>query len=318
MLQESLFVGIDASKLRFDGYVHPSGQRLSGGSSPREIEELTRRVAALEPRAVGLEASGGYERKLAESLHDAGLVVYILPPARVRGFARALGQLAKTDAIDAVMIAGYLAATHARLRPFAPDPARSRLSALAAHRRRLVAEKSGLTSQCDTIDEPLVREMIGQRLEMIAQHVAALDKAMRALLASTPHLARRHKRLQQVAGVGPVLATALLADLPELGQVSPKVVAALLGVAPHARQSGTSARPGRCSGGRKHLRDIAYMGALSAIKARDPVIHPFYQRLRTKGKPFKLAMIATVRKLVSILNAIARDDPAFSTPSTVA
>ncbi|MBC2653800.1 IS110 family transposase [Novosphingobium flavum] len=318
MIQENCFVGIDAAKLRFDGYVHPSGERLVGGSSPREIEELTRRIRALAPRAVGLEASGGYERRLADSLHAAGLEVYILPPARVRGFARALGQLAKTDAIDAVMIAGYLAATHTRLRPYAPDPARSRLSALAAHRRRLVAEKSGLTSQCDTIDEPLVRDMIAQRLDMIARHVATLDKAMRQLLATTPHLGQRHKRLQRVAGVGPVLATALLADLPELGQVSPKVAAALLGVAPHARQSGAFTRPGRCSGGRKHLRDIAYMGALSAIKARDPVLHPFYQRLRSSGKPFKLAMIATVRKLISILNAIARDDPAFQTPSTVA
>ena len=141
---------------------------------------------------------------------------------------------------------------------------------------------------------------------------------MRQLLADTPCLGRRHKRLQAVAGVGPVFATALLADLPELGHVSPKVAAALLGVAPHARQSGLSSRPGRCSGGRKHLRDIAYMGALSAIKVKDPILHGFYQRLRAKGKPFKLAMIATVRKLISILNAIARDDPAFKQTSTVA
>jgi len=274
MIQESLFVGIDASKLRFDGYVHPSAKRLVSGSSPQEIETLTRRIVALRPVAVGLEASGGYERRLADSLHAAGLEVHILPPARVRGFARALGQSAKTDAIDAMMIAHYLAATRHRLRPYAPDPARSRLSALAAHRRRLLAEKGGLASQCDTIDEPMVRDMIRQRLDMIDQHVAILDKAMRQLLADTPYLKRRHTRLQQVAGVGPVLATALLADLPELGQVSPKVAAALLGVAPHARQSGLSSRPGRCSGGRKHLRDIAYMGALSAIKVKEPKENP--------------------------------------------
>lgn len=176
MIQESLFVGIDASKLRFDGYVHPSGTRLTSGSSAREIAALTRRIAALAPTAVGLEASGGYERRLADSLHAAGLAVYILPPARVRGFARAIGQFAKTDAIDATMIAHYLAATHHRLAPYAPDPVRSRLSALAAHRRRLVAEKSGLTSQCDTIDDPMVRDMIAQRLHMIARHVAALDR----------------------------------------------------------------------------------------------------------------------------------------------
>ena len=253
-----------------------------------------------------------YLSKLADSLHAAGLQVYILPPARVRGFARALGQAAKTDAIDAVMIAQYLAATHNRLKPYAPDPARARLSALAAHRRRLVAEKSGLASQLDTIAEPVVRAMIEARRHVITQDVKALDKAVRDLLATTAHLRGRYKRLCQVVGVGPIFATTLLADLPELGQVSPKVAAALLGVAPHARQSGNTNRPGRCSGGRKHLRDIAYMGTLSAIKAKDPILQPFYARLRSNGKPFKLAMVATIRKLITILNAIARADPAFS------
>ncbi|RYG28120.1 MAG: IS110 family transposase [Burkholderiales bacterium] len=312
MIQERPFVGIDVSKSRFDGYNHPSGASFSAGNSPSEIAALTRRVVALHPIAVGLEASGGYERKLADSLHAAGIEVYILPPARVRGFARAIGQIAKTDAIDAAMIGQYLAATHHRLKPYTPDPARSRLSALAAHRRRLVAEKSGLASQLDTIDEPMVRNMIETRLIRIAQDVVMLDKAVRALLATTAELDRRYKRLRQVAGVGPVFATALLADLPELGQVSPKVVAALVGVAPHARQSGASQRPGRCTGGRKHLRDIAYMGTLSAIKAKDAILEPFYKRLRNNGKPFKLAMVATMRKLLTILNAIARTDPAFA------
>jgi transposase len=311
MINANCFVGIDASKLRFDVYVHPDGRRVSGGSSSGEIEALVRRIGALNPLAVGLEASGGYERRLADSLHAAGLQVYILPPARVRGFARAVGQIAKTDAIDAAMIAQYLAATHCRLKPYAPDPQRARLSALAAHRRRLIAEKSGLTSQLDTIDEPMVRRMIEKRQQAIVQDIAALDKATRDLLAASPSLKARHKRLQQVAGVGPIFATTLLADLPELGQVSPKVAAALIGVAPHARQSGASQRPGRCGGGRKHLRDIAYMGALSAIKVKDPLLEPFYRRLRAKGKPFKLAMVATMRKLITILNAIARSDPAF-------
>lgn len=312
MIQELTIVGIDASKLRFDGYAHPCGKRLSAGSSVKDIEAFTRQVVALSPAAVGLEASGGYERRLADSLHAAGLEVHILPPARVRGFARALGQAAKTDAIDAVMIAQYLAATRHRLKPYAPDPVRARLSALAAHRRRLVAEKSGLASQLDTIDEPLVRDMIEARQRTIAQNIKALDKAVKELLDATAHLRQQHRRLCQVPGVGPIFATALLADLPELGHVSPKVAAALLGVAPHARQSGKTNRPGRCTGGRKHLRDIAYMGTLSAIKAKDPALQPFYARLRSNGKPFKLAMVATIRKLITILNAIARSDPAFA------
>lgn len=316
MVQQKTFIGIDAAKARFDLYVHPAGKSFSGGSSAADIAALTARVVALAPVAVGLEASGGYERKLADSLHEAGLPVYILPPARVRGFARSLGQTAKTDAIDAAMIAHYLALTHERfperLKPHAPDPARDQLSALAAHRRRLNAEKSGLISQLDTIQVPLVRKMIADRLSGIATDVATINKAIRGLLKATPRLSQQHQRLCQVIGVGPVLATALLADLPELGQVSPKVAAALVGVAPYARQSGASKRPGRCAGGRKHLRDIAYMGALSAIKANDPILSPFYKRLRNNGKPFKLAMVATIRKLITILNAIARSDPAFA------
>lgn len=313
MIHDLLFIGIDVSKTRFDVFVHPSAERFSCPASAAGIDDLVERLGRLGPTAVALEASGGYERKLADSLHGAGLCVHILMPARVRGFARSLGQLAKTDAIDAAMIASYLATAHARLVPYRPDAIRSRMSALTAHRRRLVAERGGLASQLDTEDEPTVRLLIEERLHTIARDLLRLDKAMRALLVQTPALRQRHDRLCQVKGVGPVLATTLLADLPELGRVSAKAIAALLGVAPHARQSGASNRAGRCCGGRKHLRDIAYMAVLSAIKAKDPVLAGFYQRLRRKGKPFKLAMVATIRKLITILNAIARTDPAFQT-----
>lgn len=313
MIHEPCVVGIDASKLRFDIHIHPSGKRFSTGSSPAAIGDLTRRLAALGAVIVGLEASGGYERRLADSLHAAGIEVHILAPARVRGFARALGILAKTDTIDAAMIARYLLAVHHDLRPYAPDPVRMRLKALTAHRRRLLAEKSGLVSQLDTIDEPVVQGMIAARMQDIARDVAILDKTIGRLIAATATLRQRYDRLCRVTGVGPVLASALLADLPELGAVSSKVAAALLGVAPHARQSGSSHRAGRCTGGRKHLRDIAYMATLSAIKAKDPVLATFYRRLRATGKPFKLAIVATMRKLITILNAIAREDPAFQT-----
>ena len=134
---------------------------------------------------------------------------------------------------------------------------------------------------------------------------------MAELVRQSTCLHKQLKRLCLVNGVGPILATTLLADMPELGKISAKAAAALLGVAPFARQSGNSTRAGRCSGGRKHLRDIAYMAVLSTIRAKDQILFPFYRRLRTKGKPFKLAMIATIRKLITILNAIAKSDPAF-------
>ncbi|MXN44495.1 IS110 family transposase [Shinella kummerowiae] len=312
MIHDLSFVGIDVSKHHFDVHIHPAGESLRCGTSSDAIAQLVRRIAGLGPVAVGLEASGGYESRLADSLHAAGVEAHVVAPARVRSFARGIGQLAKTDRIDAAMIARYLVAVRADLTPYAPDRDRRRLSAISAHRRRLLAEKSGLISQLDTIDEPLVRSMIEKRLATIAQDIATLDAAITDLLAKVARLRQCHARLRKVTGVGPVLATALLADMPELGKVSAKVAAALVGVAPYARQSGTCERNGRCTGGRKHLRDIAYMAVLSAVKVKDPVLAGFYQGLRARGKPFKLAMVATMRKLITILNAIARSDPAFA------
>lgn len=312
MLHDRAFVGIDVSKSHLDIHLHSCGQHWRCGAGPDDLADLAERLARLGSVAVGLEASGGYETRLAERLHAAGLRVHILPPARIRGFARSIGQLAKTDRIDAGMIARYLMAVHADLTPYEPDPARQRLHAITAHRRRLLAEKSGLVSQLDTISEPLVRTLIAERLSAIAQDIDRLEAAIADLLAEAPHLRQRQARLRQVTGVGPVFATALLADMPELGKVSAKAAAALIGVAPYARQSGASDRNGRCAGGRKHLRDIAYMAVLSAIKVKDPLLAGFYQRLRSRGKPFKLAMVAAMRKLITILNAIARSDPAFT------
>lgn len=313
MIHETVFVGIDVSKTRFDVSLQPIGRSFRCGTSAEEIDRLIACLSMPGMVIVGIEASGGYESRLADRLAAAGLTVHILAPGRVRGFARAIGEHAKTDAIDAAVIARYLAVVHHRLAPYVPDPARQKLSMLTAHRRRLVGERNGLTSQLDTINEPLVRSMIEARLAVIAKDIALLNATIRSTLAQAAQLHQRHERLCQVTGVGPVLATALLADLPELGKVSPKVIAALVGVAPYARQSGASNRNGRCTGGRKHLRDIAYMAVLSAIKARDPVLGGFYQNLRKRGKPFKLAMIATIRKLMTILNAIARSDHVFAT-----
>lgn len=311
MIHSELFVGIDISKARLDIHVCPAGQCWSVENGRAGIAALMTRLARLRPAAIGMEASGGYEQPLARALHAAGFDVHILAPARVRAFARAIGQNAKTDALDAAMIARCLEASRDRLEPYAPDPAREQLSALGAHRSRLIAERNGLTSQLDTINETVVRRMIQARLRSIALSLICLEKATAALLAAEPRLKQRVDRLRQVTGVGPVFAGALVADMAELGHLSAKAAAALIGVAPHARQSGASKRPGRCTGGRKALRDILYMATLSAIKARDPVLATFYKRLREKGKPFKLAMVATMRKMITILNAIARDDPAF-------
>jgi transposase len=311
MIDQLSFIGIDVSKARLDVHIHPAGEVFALANNAGRFGDLIARILVQGPCIVGLEASGGYERPLAEALLAANIDVRILEPSRVRDFARSMGRLAKTDAIDALVIARYVAAAHAVLPVPRRDPVRGRIAALLGHRRRLVAERSGLLSQRDTAAEPLVLALIDERLATIARDIARITKAVRSLLADNPTLKRCRDRLTAVKGVGDLLATTLIADMPELGRVSGKTAAALLGVAPHARQSGKSNRPGRCSGGRKHLRDIAYMAVLSAIRAHDPILGGFYKRLRENGKPFKLAMVATIRKLITILNAIARTDPIF-------
>lgn len=312
MIQETTFVGIDVAKARLDVFIGASGRSVAVDNTPKAIAGLIRHVRHLQashgPVRVGLEASGGYERALITRLHAAGLTVYLLDPAQVRAFARAMKQHAKTDRIDAIMIAGYLQAAIGRLTPLSPDPARRRLAQLLAHRRRLVTEAATTKGQIDLIDEPVVRRMMAARLRSLAQAILVLDKTIRQRIAESATLARKAALLTRVKGVGPVLTATLLADLPELGTITAKAAAALVGVAPHARQSGTRNRPGRCSGGRKQVRDVLYMAALSAIKANDRDLDPFYRRLRHAGKPFKVAIIAAMRKLITKLNAILRDD----------
>lgn len=307
MIQHRNFVGIDVSKNRFDVYLHPSSEALAVANEEHALAALVRRLRQLKPVAIGLEASGGYEKALAGRLHAAGFAVYVVGPAQVRAFARAMKRHAKTDPIDAAMIARYLEAALDRLVAYAPDPQCEGLRELIAHRRRLVAERSALKGQLDTISEPTVRHMIAERLAGLALDILALDRAIRRTVTSDEVMNRRFVLLGKVTGVGPVLASTLIADLPELGRISAKRIASLVGVAPHARQSGRSDRRGRCIGGRRQVRDVLYMAALSAIKAKAPLLEPFYRRLRQNGKTFKIAITAVMRKFITILNAIVRD-----------
>ena len=310
MIHQDRVIGIDVGKHVHEAWVWPEAVRLRGRAEA--LAAFVGGIVALAPAAVALEATGGYERPLAAALAAAGLVVYILPPARVRAFARAQGQLAKTDRLDAALIARAFLACRERLHPHQPSPEREALGELAALRRRLVEEQAGLTSRLDTVAEPLVRRLIRARLASIARQLVLLAREMRQRIAAHPDFARAYDRLTAVKGVGPVLAASLIADMPELGRISGKAAAALLGVAPHARQSGNARRAGRCQGGRKHLRDILYMAALSAIKTQDGELASFYQRLRHAGKPAKLAIVAVMRKLITTLNAISRE-PAQTT-----
>lgn len=304
MLADQIVAGIDVSKDRLDVHIAPMGQVLSLPNTRTGIGGLIGQLRALGVQRVGLEASGGYERTAARGLSQAGFATHVVPPARVRALARALGSHAKTDPIDAAMIARYLLLAPAQTL-HQPDPARERLDELAGLRRQLVAERATLACRLALASDRLVRTMLGRMQATLIANIARLDAEITSHIRST-HLKARHDILIAVPGVGPVLAATLLCDLPELGQANPKQLASLVGVAPHARQSGHTTRPGRCSGGRVSVRNVLYMATLSALKARTPALRPFYDRLRAAGKPFKLAITAAMRKFITILNAIVR------------
>ena len=304
MIADQIVAGIDVSKERLDVHVLPMGQRLSVANSRAGLIGLVSRLRALQVQQVALEASGGYEREAVRGLSQAGFATHVVSPARVRALARALGHKAKTDPIDAAMIAQYLV-----LAPTAqahqPDPARERLDELSSLRRQLVAERNKQVSRLDIASDPMVRRMLARMHLNIQANIARLDAEIARHIRST-HLKARYDLLIAVPGVGPVLAATLLCDLPELGHANPKQLASLVGVAPHARQSGKSTRPGRCTGGRASVRNVLYMATLSALKAKAPALRAFYERLRNNGKPFKLAITATMRKFLTILNAIVK------------
>lgn len=304
MIADQIVAGIDVCKERLDVHVAPSGAVLSVPNTGHGIAGLGRRLGQLGVARIGLEASGGYEREAVRRLDAAGFEVHVLPPSRVRALARALGHHAKTDPIDAAMIARYLLLAPGRP-VYRSDPARERLDELASLRRQLVAERNKLVSRLDIASDSMVRRMLGRMQAVICANIARLDAEIANHIRST-HLKARHDILIAVPGVGPVLAATLLCDLPELGYANPRQLASLVGVAPHARQSGKTTRPGRCSGGRASVRNVLYMATLSAIRAKAPALTPFYDRLRSNGKPFKIAITATMRKFITILNAIIK------------
>jgi transposase len=311
MTQDAVFVGIDVSKARLDVYVYPGGESFSVGNDIAGVKQLGMRLVKLSPRGIGLEASGGYERIAAKGLSSRGLPVYIVDPAQVRAFARAFRRRAKTDEIDAMMIARCVAATIDVLRPFAPDPSVQRLSALVSYRCRLITEKAALLGYRDKVDDRLVLGMVARQLAALVLKIATLDKAIAACMAEHPRFAAQASLMRSAPGVGPVLAATLIAQLPELGQLDRRRIASLVGVAPHARQSGQTDKGGKCSGGRKHVRNVLYMAALSAVAAKKSPLSPFYNRLRQSGMAFKPAIVAVMRKLITIVNAMVRDQATF-------
>lgn len=304
MAQMAIHVGIDVSKARLDAAVLETGEAFGVGNDAAGWRALLARLQGFEVTAVGLEASGGYERGVIASLCAAGVAVRRVNPYRLRQYGRASGILAKNDRIDARLIAGFVAAMPCR--QVRPDPAAEALAELVKARRQLCEEKVRLGNQAEQLRDALLRRMAARRLARLAADILLIDKRLAEAVAADPEMARRDRVIRSMPGVGPVLSHTLLALLPELGRASGRQIAALVGVAPYDHDSG-SLRGRRCIwGGRGQVRLVAYMAALSAGR-HNPALKAFRQRLADAGKAPKLAVVAVIRKLLTILNAMLRD-----------
>ena len=304
-MEHPCFVGIDVSKAYLDVYVRPSGESFRVSHDDAGFVTLIACMRRLAPTVVVLEATGGYEVTVAVALAGARLPVAVVNPRQIRDFARATGQLAKTDALDARVIALFAEAVRPIARPVPDEHARA-LGELVARRRQLV---DMLTAEQNR--RRLLRDRGLQR--HLEAHIAWLDDALErleaeltTLIRSTPIWREADDLLRSVPGVGAVTSCALIADLPELGHLDRRRIAALAGLAPVARDSGAFRGRRMIVGGRAHVRRSLYMATVAAIKY-NPVIRAFFHRLVTAGRPGKVAVIAVMRKLLTILNAMLRD-----------
>lgn len=306
-------VGVDVSKRRLDIHPRPSGEGSAVDHDDEGVAALVGRLVALAPALVALEATGGMEVRLAAALAAAGLPVAVVDPRRVRAFARATGRLAKTDRLDAAVIARFAEAVRPPVRPL-PDEATRRLGALVARRRQPlempVAERDRRHAA-----EPLMHERIDAHLcwlgEALGEALAEIERDLDEAVREGSVWRAKEEPLRSVPGVGPVSARTLLAELPELGSLTRRQAAALVGVAPSGRDSGGTRGRRAVWGGRAALRACLYTAAVAAARGSNPAIAGFHERLRLAGKPAKLALTACMRKLVVTLDAMLRTDTAW-------
>ena len=298
-----MFVGIDVSKAQLDIALRPTGERWAVPNDETGIAALVGRLQAVQPTLMVLEATGGYHRAVVAALAAAALPLVVVNPRQVRDFAKATGQLAKTDALDARAVAHFAEAVRPALRPL-PDAQTEELRALLARRRQLIAMRTAEQNRLENAS-PRLRADIVAHIAWLNQHVATLDDDLDTTLRASPVWRERETLYRSVPGIGPVCARTLVLDLPELGTLSRQCIAALVGVAPLNRDSGTLRGTRTTWGGRAHVRATLYMSTLVAVRY-NPVLKAFYQRLCTAGKAKKVALTACMRKLLTILNAMVK------------
>ena len=294
-------IGIDVSQRTLEVAVVPSGEHWHVDNQPAAIDALIERLAQLEPERIVLEATGGYELPLVGGLASAQLPVVVVNPRQVRDFARSMGRLAKTDALDAHVLAQFAAAVRPRLRHI-PDAATRELAALLARRRQLVEMRTAETHRLATAHER-VRPSIRELVRFLDKRITELDRELHDRLRGSPVWRDKEDLLRSIPGVGPVLSATLLVGVPELGSLSHKQLAALIGVAPLNRDSGLWRGRRTTWGGRASVRAVLYMATTVAVP-HNPVLHALYDRLRRAGKDRKVALVACMRKLLRICNAV--------------
>lgn len=298
-------VGIDVSKHHLDVYLHPRDESLRVDNSSNGLTQLQRHLQPLNLERVVVESTGGYERDLLAMLLETHAPVALVNPRPVRDFARSLNLLAKTDRLDARVLALY--AHHVRPRLTEPtDPQTQELRELVTRRRQLVEQQTMQRNHLEHARLDAVRQSIMRVREHLHTEILAIEALIQQLIDARPDLKARYEILLTVKGVGPVTARVLVSELPELGSLDRRKLAALVGVAPFNHDSGGYQGPRHIRGGRPTVRCALYMAALVAAR-HNPVIRPYYQHLRQLGKPRKVALVACIRKLINHLNALFTD-----------
>jgi len=308
MTGATVVIGIDVSKAKLDVAQVPDAEAWSVSNDGAGVRAAVERLAALAPRLIVLEATGGYERAVVAALAAAQLPVVVVNPRQIRAFGRAIGLLAKTDRLDAGLLARFGEQVQPVPRPL-PDAQAQALEALLTRRRQLMEMLVSEKNRLGLAPRPVVRS-IRAHIRWLEQRVDDLDEELDAQIQASPAWRTKDDLLQSVPGVGQGLSRTLLGALPELGALSRKQIAALVGVAPLAKDSGAFRGRRRVWGGRAPVRTALYMAAVTAAH-HNPVLRPFYQRLRAAGKPAKVAFTAIARRLLTILNAMVRSNTAW-------
>jgi transposase len=309
MEDQGVVVGIDVSKAQLDTGFGADSEVAGFSNDEQGISQLLERLGTVRPSLVVMEASGGYETAAATAIAAAGWRLAVVNPRQVRDFARATGRLAKTDRIDAAILSAFGKAIEPQVTRL-PDEDAQALQALLLRRQQLVGMRAQERQRLEHA-QALMRKQIKKHIDWLDQEIGKLDVDLTAGLRKSPVWRAKDELLRSLKGIGPITSGTLLVALPELGYLDRRTIAALVGLAPFNRDSGKMRGRRSIYGGRARIRNLLYMAATSAIRS-NPVIRAFYERLKSRGKPHKVAMVACMRKMLTILNAMVRE----STPWT--